>query len=73
MVLSLYSKGYVSTGVQPQTAVVTAECPGGGIVRTADVRVSMRTPLTHLRLKSFGPIYNLFSHNVRNICYREHS
>lgn len=50
--------------VHPQTAVVTAQCPGHGIVRTSDVRVSQRTPLMQVRQKFFGPIYNELAEDV---------
>ena len=51
-------------GAQPQTAVVTAHCPGQGVVRTSDVRVSERTPLMQIRQKFFGPIYNQLADDV---------
>ena len=51
----------------PQTAVVTAECPGQGVVRTSDIRVSERTPLMQTRQKFFGPIYNELSEDVREL------
>lgn len=43
---------------QPQPAVIATKMADNKVVRTTDVRVSERTPLTDLRLKSFGPIYN---------------
>lgn len=51
-------------GAQPQTAAVTVRCPGQGIVRTTDVRVSERTPLVQIRQKFFGPIYNELAEDV---------
>ena len=44
---------------------MTVQCPGQGIVRTSDVRVSERTPLTQIRQKPFGPIYNELAEDVR--------
>lgn len=49
---------------QPQPDVVSAQIPGQGVVRTSHVRVSERVPLTQLRLKSYGPIYNELAHDV---------
>ena len=43
---------------QPQPAVIATRIDDKKVVRTTDVRVSERTPLTDLRLESFGPIYN---------------
>ena len=43
---------------QPQPAVIATKMADNKVIRTTDVRVSERTPLTDLRLKSFGPIYN---------------
>lgn len=51
----------------PQTAVVTATCPGQGVVRTSDIRVSERTPLIQTRQKFFGPIYNELAEDVRYV------
>lgn len=53
--------------VHPQTAVVTAQCPMQGVVRTSDIRVSERTPLMHIRQKFFGPIYNELAEDVRTV------
>ena len=43
---------------QPQPAFITTRINDKEVVRTNDIRVSERTPLTELRLKPFSPIYN---------------
>ena len=44
--------------MQPQPAFITTRVNDKEVVRTNDIRVSERTPLIELRLKSFEPIYN---------------
>lgn len=51
---------------QPQPAVIATRIDDKKVVRTTDVRVSERTPLTDLRLESFGPIYNELTGEVHN-------
>ena len=43
---------------QPQPVFITTRINEKEVVRTNDIRVSERTPLTELRLKPFSPIYN---------------
>ncbi len=52
----------------PQTAVLTTQLKGVGVVRTTDVQVSERTPLNELRIKPYGPIYNQLTGEVLTHC-----
>lgn len=51
---------------QPQPAFITTRINDKEVVRTNDVRVSERTPMTELRLKPFSPIYNELTGEVIN-------
>ena len=52
---------------QPQPAVIATRINEREVVRTTDIRVSERTPLADLRLKSFEPIYNELTGEVRYV------
>ena len=51
--------------IQPQPAVIATRINERDVVRTTDIRVSERTPLSDLRLKPFDPIYNELTGEVR--------
>ncbi len=51
---------------QPQPAFITTRINDKEVVRTNDIRVSERTPMTELRLKPFSPIYNELTGEVIN-------
>ena len=50
---------------QPQPVFITTRINEKEVVRTNDIRVSERTPLTELRLKPFSPIYNELTGEVK--------
>ena len=57
-------EGEIIAGIEPQPAFITTRINEREVVRTNDIRVSERTPLTELRLKPFSPIYNELSGEV---------
>jgi hypothetical protein len=57
-------EGEIVAMPEPQPAFITTRINNKEVVRTNDIRVSERTPLTELRLKPFSPIYNELSGEV---------
>ena len=55
--------------IQPQPAVISTRINDRDVVRTTDIRVSERTPLSDLRLKPFDPIYNELTGEVHTCIY----
>lgn len=55
--------------IQPQPAVIATRINNRDVVRTTDIRVSERTPLSDLRLKPFDPIYNELTGEVQSCIF----
>ena len=66
-------EGEIVAGIQSQPAFITTRINEREVVRTNDIRVSERTPLTELRLKPFSPIYNELSGEVITIAINIHA